>query len=101
MSNYIFICEIWLFDLFYLNSANLICRDTDISNYFRESLGLRDKESQLRIFSYFYTKTFTLGTHYKRLIEAFVNSTNNICCHAEIGKYQYFFFVNKVPQLQL
>ena len=38
----------WLFDLsFLLNSANLICRDTDISKYFRESLGLRDNESQL------------------------------------------------------
>ena len=49
-SNYIFICELWLFDLsFFLNSVNLICRDTDISNYFRESLGLRDDESRLYI----------------------------------------------------
>ena len=32
---------------FFLNSANLICRGTDISKYFRESLGLRDNESQL------------------------------------------------------
>ena len=42
-SNYIhvFTCEMWLFDLsFFLNSANLICRDADISKYFRESLGL-------------------------------------------------------------
>ena len=40
----------WLFDLsFFLNSANLICRDTDISKYFRESLGLRDNESRLHI----------------------------------------------------
>ena len=47
-SNYILICEMWLFDLsFYLNYANLICRDTDISKYFRESLGLRDNESRL------------------------------------------------------
>ena len=47
-SNYIFICEMWSFDLsFFLNSANLICQDTDISKYFRESLGLRDKESRL------------------------------------------------------
>ena len=30
---------------FFLNSANLICRDTDISKYFRESLGIRDNES--------------------------------------------------------
>ena len=47
-SNYIFICEMWLFDLsFFLNSENLICRDTDISKYFKESLGLRDNESRL------------------------------------------------------
>ena len=53
-SNYIFICEMWLFDLsFFLNSANLIRRNTDISKYFRESLGLRDNESQL----YKYGKT--------------------------------------------
>ena len=32
---------------FFLNSANLICRTTDISKYFRESLGLRDNESRL------------------------------------------------------
>ena len=49
-SNSTFICEMWLFDLsFFLNSANLICRDTDISKYFRESLGLRDNESRLYI----------------------------------------------------
>ena len=47
-SNYIFICEMWLFDLsFFLNSANLICRDTDFSKCFRESLGLRDNERRL------------------------------------------------------
>ena len=32
---------------FFLNSVNLICRSTDISKYFRESLGLRDNESWL------------------------------------------------------
>ena len=32
---------------FILNSANLICRGTDISKYFRESLGIRDNESRL------------------------------------------------------
>ena len=30
---------------FFLNSANLICRSTGISMYFRESLGVRDNES--------------------------------------------------------
>ena len=38
-------CSIYLFP----NSANLICRCTDISKYFRESLGLRDNESRLYI----------------------------------------------------
>ena len=32
--------------IFFLNSANLICRGTDISKYFRESLGIRDNESR-------------------------------------------------------
>ena len=31
----------------FLNSANLICRGTDISKYFRESLGIRDNEIRL------------------------------------------------------
>ena len=49
-SNYIFLCETWLFDLsFLLNSANLICRETDIAKYFSESLGPRDNESRLYI----------------------------------------------------
>ena len=34
---------------FFLNSANLICRGTDISKYFIESLGIRDNKSQLYI----------------------------------------------------
>ena len=33
--------------ILFLNSANLICRVTDISKYFRESLGIRDNESRL------------------------------------------------------
>ena len=36
-------CSIGIF----LNSANLICRSTDISKYFRGSLRLRDNESRL------------------------------------------------------
>ena len=35
----------------FLNSGNLICRGTDISEYFRESLGIRDNESRLYLFS--------------------------------------------------
>ena len=33
----------------FLNSANLICRNTDISKCYRESLRLRDNESRLYI----------------------------------------------------
>ena len=36
---------------FFLNSANLICRGTAISKYFRGSLGIRDNESRLYISS--------------------------------------------------
>ena len=32
---------------FWFNSANLICRGTDISKYFRKSFGIRDNESRL------------------------------------------------------
>ena len=35
---------------FFLNSANLICRGTDISKYLIESLGIRDNESRLYLF---------------------------------------------------
>ena len=35
-SNYTYICSMWLFELFFPNSANLICRGMDISKYFRE-----------------------------------------------------------------
>ena len=43
---YIFVkcgCSIY----FFLKSGNLICRSTDISKYFRASLGIRDNESRL------------------------------------------------------
>ena len=42
-----FICEIWIIRLFFLISANLICRSLDISKYFREAFGIRDNESRL------------------------------------------------------
>ena len=31
----------WLFDLFFLNSTNLICRDSAVSKCLRETIGLR------------------------------------------------------------
>ena len=35
--------------MYFLISANLICRSLDISKYFREALGLRDNVSRLYI----------------------------------------------------
>ena len=35
--------------IYCLNSGILICRSTDISMYFRESLGVRDNESRLYV----------------------------------------------------
>ena len=36
--------------MFFLNSANLICRGMDILKYFKESLGLRDYKSRLYLY---------------------------------------------------
>ena len=41
-----FICEMWWF-YFFLSFANLICRGTGISKYYRELPGHRDNESRL------------------------------------------------------
>ena len=38
----------------FLNSANLICRGTNVSKCFRESLGIRDNESWLYLFIYLF-----------------------------------------------
>ena len=46
-SNYIVICKNSLFKLFFLNTTNLMCRSTDISNCFLGSLRFRDNESRL------------------------------------------------------
>ena len=59
---------------FFLNSATLICRGTNISKYFRESLGIRDNESRLYMFLTFrilfepahgktYNKTFVTSEY--------------------------------------
>ena len=51
-------CSIYYF----LRSANLICQCTDISKYFRESLGLRDKESRLKFCSRVTLHTLWMAT---------------------------------------
>ena len=48
---------------FFLNSANLICRGTDISKYFRGSLGIRDNESRLYVLFFLHKKIYVMGTH--------------------------------------
>ena len=37
--------------ILFLNSANLICRGTDISKCFRESRGIRDNEGRLYVWT--------------------------------------------------
>ena len=37
----------------FLNSATLLCRDTDILKYFRESRGIRENESRLYSINYY------------------------------------------------
>ena len=54
---------------FFLNSATLICRGTDILKYFRESLGIRDNESRLYVSD--------LGLHSLHKIENNDNNRNN------------------------
>ena len=54
---------------FFLNSANLICRDTDISKYFRESLGFRDNESRLYFVTTLFAILFSIFVHVTSLID--------------------------------
>ena len=42
--------------IYFLTSANLICRDNDISKYFRQSLRIRDNESRLYIWTLYITQ---------------------------------------------
>ena len=44
---FIVICKMWCSVYFCLKCANLICRGTNNSNYFRESLGLQNNENRL------------------------------------------------------
>ena len=60
-SNYTIICEMWLFDLFFLNSANLIYQCTDISNNFRESFGFEIT----RVDCTYVSMLFSLGDPYE------------------------------------
>ena len=48
--------------------------------------GLKKSTQKYWYFSYFSMKTYILGTHQKRLAEALLMSTHNICLHGEIRK---------------
>ena len=50
--------------IFFLNSANLVCRGSDISKYFRESLGVCDNEST--VCRVFFARCLSLSYRYKR-----------------------------------
>ena len=63
---------------FFFNSANLICRGTDISKYFRESLGIRDNESQLYICAYFVHVTKDINKIYRLKSSRIKQMTNFI-----------------------
>ena len=85
--------------LFFLSSANLICRDTDISKYFRESLGLRDNES--RLYLAYHTQNMIVAGHYGFMLDVCVHLSVclSICCPSvcifisdyNLSKYQWIF----------
>ena len=54
------------------SSANLICRSTDISKCFIESLGARDNESRLYCVTLMYCSSTTETTHVFDVIFLFI-----------------------------
>ena len=56
---------------FFLKSANLICRCTDILKYFRESLGIRDNESRLYFKKVIIIWYFTQETKFCKVLSWF------------------------------
>ena len=72
-------CPIGIF----LNSAQLICRSTDISKCFRESLRLRDNESRL------YLETAAMNGHITKSEYTYV-------IEKDIGTIKLFHSVNLI-----
>ena len=82
---------------FFLNSANLICRGTDISTYFKESLGIRDNESLLYFLNSanLICRGTDISTYFKESLGLwdneswlyFLNSTNLVCRGTDISTY--------------
>ena len=80
---------------FYLNSANLIC--TDISRYFRESLGIRDNVSRLYYIQFpaICTRESTFVS--SQLLRIFLKIFDRLCdfclCFFLVFFFFFFFFV--------
>ena len=67
----------------FLNSANLICRGTDISKCFRESIGIRDNEGQLYVnIQRFYKRTANVLV---RLRIGAAQDAMGFCCQRTLG----------------
>ena len=78
---------------FFLNSANLICRGTDIWKYFRESFRIRDNESLL------YFDQATSFTHTESVSRLPVSDTQRLVTsfrHTETG-YQFQIHSDYIP----
>ena len=63
----------------FLTLSTLICRGTDISKYFSESLGIRDNESRLYFILYFLPIHVTKAYFHRTNSSAAVNSSNLEC----------------------
>ena len=100
-SNYIFICEMWLFDLsFFLNSAYLICQDTDISSYLCTKNIVKKRRNCLEQFLLFFT-IFSVYFYFQESnyificemwlfdLSFFLNSAYLICQDTDIFSYLY------------
>ena len=51
----------------------------------------------LGFFSYFSIKTYVVGTHWKRLVEALPMSTHNICFYGELENYYPIIITKYFP----
>ena len=87
--------------IFFLNSANLICRGTDISKYLIESLGIRDNESRLYIqlfvwrsrlkctFWYYYTNEPAHGETHNNTCATSKDSDQPVHCMCRLQLQDY------------
>ena len=75
---------------FFLNSANLICRGTDISKCFRESLGIRDNESWLYISNCNYV---IVSCHCQFFIPSSSGASGMLCFLIVVFLGYTFFFI--------